>query len=84
MGPKSLKVKYLHNGKLYTSKVKEDYKKIIDSKFNEIYKFDKQKTDAFFLNYSCDGKKISNVSKNLVKRIRLCEIMLNEEDDVEV
>jgi len=29
MGPRSLKVKYIYNGKLYTVKVKEDYKKII-------------------------------------------------------
>ena len=28
-----------------------------------------------------DGKKIGNVSKNLVKRIRMCEIMLNEDDE---
>ena len=72
MGPRSLKVKYIHNGKLYTVKVKEDYKNIIQSKFKEIYKFDTNKIDAFFINYSYDGKKISNVSKNLVKRIRLC------------
>ena len=72
MGPRSLKVKYIYNGKFYTVKVKEDYKKIIQSKFKEIYKFDTNKIDAFFINYSYDGKKISNVSKNLVKRIRLC------------
>ena len=83
MGPRSLKVKFLYNKSLYINKIKEDYKKITESKFNEIYKFDKAKVDAFFLNYTCDGKKISNVSKNLVKRIRLCEIMLHEEEEGE-
>ena len=81
MGPKGFKVKYIHNGKLYTQKVKSDYYDIINSSFNEIYKFESQKVDPFFLNVTVDGKKIGNVSKNLVKRIRMCEIMLNEDDD---
>ena len=69
---KGSKIKYVHNGQLYTNKVKEDYSSIINSSFKEIYKFDTQKVDAFFLNYTIDGKKIMNVSKNLIKRIRLC------------
>ena len=69
---KGSKIKYVHNGQLYTNKVKEDYSSIINSSFKEIYKFDNQKVDAFFLNYTIDGKKIMNVSKNLIKRIRLC------------
>lgn len=28
-----------------------------------------------------ESKKISNVSKNLIKRIRMCEIMLNEDNE---
>jgi len=80
MGPKGFKVKYITNGELYTKKVKEDYKNIINSNFKEIYKFQTEKIDPFFLNYTFDGKKVMNVSKNLIKRIRLCEIMLNEED----
>lgn len=80
LGPKGFKVRYIHQGQLYTNKVKEDYTHIINSQFKEIYKFDTQKTDAFFLNYMIDGKKIMNVSKNLIKRIRLCQIMLNEEN----
>lgn len=77
MGPKGFKVQYIHDGKLYTKKVKNDYQEIINSNFKEIFKFETQKMDAFFLNYTMDGKKIMNISKNLVKRIRLCEIMLN-------
>ena len=80
MGPKGFKVKYIHKGQLYTNKVKEDYHSIVNSIFKEIYKFETQKVDAFFLNYTLEGKKVVNVSKNLIKRIRLCEIMLNEED----
>lgn len=38
-----------------------------------------KKPDPFFLNYTFENKKISNVSKNLIKRIRLCEIMLVED-----
>ncbi len=72
LASKIFKVKYIHNGELYTSKVKADYQKIVNSNFKEIYKFDTKKTDAFFLNYTVDGKKIMNVSKNLIKRIRVC------------
>ena len=77
MASKHTKVCFKHQGSLYTVKIKEDYKDIANSKFNETYKFDEKKVDAFFLNYTFEGKKISNVSKNLVKRIRLCEIMLD-------
>lgn len=76
-----MKIKYYHNGELYTTKVKNDYHHIIESEFKEIYKFETNKIDPFFLNYTYEGKKLSNASKNLIKRIRLCEIMLNEEDN---
>lgn len=69
----------MHNGQPYPNKVKADYLEIINSPFKQIYKFETKKTDAFFLNYTVDGKKIMNVSKNLIKRIRVCELMLNEE-----
>jgi hypothetical protein len=81
MGPKGFKVNYFYQGKMYTKKIKEDYNTIINSSFKEIYNFDGKKTDVFFLNYTFDGKKVMNVSKNLIKRIRLCEIMLNEDNE---
>lgn len=52
---------------------------MINSKINQIYYFEEKKPDPFFLNYTIEGKKISNVSKNLIKRIRLCEIMLADD-----
>lgn len=76
-----LRVKFVENRKAYLTKIKEDYRSITNSKLKEIYHFEEGKLDVFFLNYLCEGKKISNVSKNLIKRIRLCEKMLNESEE---
>lgn len=62
----------MKDGKSYMLKILDDYHRIINSRINEIYSFDDKKPDPFFLNYTLENKKISNVSKNLVKRIRLC------------
>ena len=35
-----MKVKYIHNGELYSKKIKKDYYDIINSEFKDIYKFD--------------------------------------------
>ena len=77
---KKVKPNYIYQGKNYMSKIMQDFYKITTSKINQIYLFEDKKPDAFFLNYTLDGKKISNVSKNLVKRIRLCQIMLIEDN----
>lgn len=53
-------------------KINEDYQIIALSKVNEVYGFDPKKPDVFFLNYTFDGKKMSIVSKSIIKRIRLC------------
>ena len=34
-----LKVRFIENKKVYLGKIKEDYKAIINSKFNEVYNF---------------------------------------------
>lgn len=75
--PKNYKLKYAVNGKSYLSKIIDDYKLISASKLVDVYAFDDKKPDVFFLNYTFEGKKLSIVSKSIVKRIRLCEILLS-------
>jgi hypothetical protein len=50
----------------------EDYRFVISTRVAEVYGFEQKKTDVFFLNYTFEGKKMSVVSKNIIKRIRLC------------
>lgn len=70
--PRNAKLTFTHNGRPYLPKIVEDYHAIVNSRIAEVYSFDLKKPDVFFLNYSLRGKKISNVSKNIIKRIRLC------------
>jgi len=70
--PRNAKLRYVTNGKSYLSKIMEDYKTVATSKLSEVYVFDDKKHDVFFLNYTFEGKKMSIVSKSIVKRIRLC------------
>jgi hypothetical protein len=79
--PKNYRLRYAVNGKSYLSKIIDDYKLISASKLLDVYVFDDKKPDVFFLNYTFEGKKMSIVSKSIVKRIRLCEILLSEEDN---
>jgi hypothetical protein len=60
----------------------DDYKNIASSRITEVYGFglEQKKHDVFFINYTFEGKKMSVVSKNIIKRIRLCEMLLAEED----
>lgn len=37
-----------------------------------------EKSDPFFLNITVQNKKLFNVSKNLVKRVKACESMIEE------
>ena len=43
--------------------------------------FDVKKHDVFFLNYTFEGQKMSIVSKSIIKRILLCEMLLSEDDN---
>lgn len=61
----------------------EDYRFVISTRVAEVYGFEQKKTDVFFLNYTFEGKKMSVVSKNIIKRIRLCQMLLSEEDNPE-
>ena len=77
---RNIKLKYLVNGKSYMLKIIEDHKNIINSTLNNVYAFEQKKLDVFFLNYTFEGKKISIVSKSIIKRIRLCEMLLTEDE----
>lgn len=77
--PRNFKLRYLINGKSYLQKIIEDYKGIANSKLVDLYVFDVKKHDVFFLNYTFEGKKMSIVSKSIIKRIRLCEMLLSED-----
>ena len=76
MLPRNVKLKYSVNGRSYLLKIIQDYKNIVASKLAEVYVFDAKKHDVFFLNYTFEGKKMSVVSKSIIKRIRLCEMLL--------
>ena len=79
--PKQVKVKYLYNGKCYMAKIVNDYMDLMNSRLQEIYVFEQKKHDYFFLHYTYEGKKMSLVSKSIIKRIRLCEMLLVENED---
>lgn len=78
--PRNYRLRYIANGRSYFAKIIDDYKTITTSKLGEVYAFDLKKPDVFFLNYTFEGKKMSIVSKSIVKRIRLCEMLLVEEE----
>ena len=77
MIPRGLKIRYMHGNKSYLQKIIDDYKGITTSKLSSIFMFDTKKVDAFLINYTLEGKKII-VPKSNIKRIRLCEMVLNE------
>lgn len=81
--PRNFKLRYITNGRSYFSKIIEDYRTISTSKLGEVYGFDLKKPDVFFLNYTFEGKKMSIVSKSIIKRIRLCEMLLVEDEGEE-
>ena len=54
---------------------------ITSCKLKEVYDFEGKKHDVFFLNYTFEGKKMSVVSKSIIKRIRLCEMLLAEDEN---
>lgn len=69
------------------SKIISDHVEMVSSKLQEVYVFDAKKNDYFLLHYTFEGKKMSVVSKSIIKRIRLCEMLLaevqgEEEEDV--
>jgi hypothetical protein len=78
--PRNMRLRYVTNGRSYFSKIIEDYKSISASKLGEVYAFDLKKPDVFFLNYTFEGKKMSIVSKSIIKRIRLCEMLLVDDE----
>jgi hypothetical protein len=82
--PRNTKLRYLANGKSYMPKFIEDYKMITATRIAEVYGFEQKRPDVFFLNYTFEGKKMSVVSKNILKRIRYCEMLLAEEEGQEV
>ena len=72
MLPRNTKLRYLLNGKSYMPKFIEDYKMVTATRVAEVYGFEHKRPDVFFLNYTFEGKKMSVVSKNILKRIRYC------------
>jgi len=70
--PRNVKLRYIVNGRSYLLKIIDDYKGIVESKLAEVYSFEQKKHDVFFINYTFEGKKMSVVSKSIIKRIRLC------------
>jgi len=70
--PRNVKLRYIVNGRSYLLKIINDYKGIVESKLAEVYSFEQKKHDVFFINYTFEGKKMSVVSKSIIKRIRLC------------
>ena len=81
--PKQVKIKYLYNGKCYMGKIVSDYMELMGSRLQEVYVFEQKKHDYFFLHYTYEGKKMSLVSKSIIKRIRLCEMLLAESEEDE-
>jgi hypothetical protein len=53
---------------------------LLQTKLTQVYVFDSKRNDVFFLNYTFEGKKMSIVSKSIIKRIRLCEMLLSEDE----
>lgn len=74
---KPIKVEYRYEGENYFQRMRRDYNDIIASKFSELYTFS-DKTDMFFVNATIAGKKLIPVSKTFLKRIKMCETVIQE------
>ncbi len=61
--------------------MKKDYAEIVESRFKEIFAFS-DKVDLFFVNVTVGGKK-PMISKTFMKRIKMCESIIQEESMAE-
>jgi hypothetical protein len=57
--------------------MKRDYTSITSSSFKDVYTFS-DKLDLFFTSVTSNGKKLMPISKPFMKRIKMCETVIQE------
>lgn len=73
-----LQVEYKLEGEGYFHRMRRDHADIVSSKFSGTYTF-AERGDLFFTNVQVGGKKLMPISKPFLKRIKMCETVIQEE-----